>query len=95
MNTGRTSIVLAAAVVAVFCLSAAVAAAKPNSHAALDCNYCHLDTPRFGVDTRDTVNFWRAEGDEPHLCERCHGPEANFHPLGVAPGPKPWAPGCP
>jgi hypothetical protein len=67
---------------------APVLQAKPNPHAALDCSYCHLDTPRFGVDTRDTVNFWRAEGDEPHLCERCHGPETNFHPLGVTPDPK-------
>jgi predicted CXXCH cytochrome family protein len=61
--------------------------ATPNSHAAIECTFCHLDTPRFGVDTHDTVNFWRAEGDEPALCERCHGPETNFHPLGVVPGP--------
>lgn len=85
MNT-RTRFVPAAAVVALFFV-AGNAAAKVNSHAALDCGYCHSDTPRFGVDTVDTVNFWRAEGDEPHLCERCHGPEANFHPLGVTPGP--------
>ena len=85
MNT-RTRFVPAAAVVALFFV-AGNAAAKPNPHAALDCGYCHSDTPRFGVDTVDTVNFWRAEGDEPHLCERCHGPEANFHPLGVTPGP--------
>jgi len=69
-----------------FCVAGA--AAKPNPHAALECGFCHLDTPRFGVDTRDTVNFWRGEGDEPQLCERCHGPEANFHPLGVALNPQ-------
>jgi hypothetical protein len=86
MTTVRTPLVLAVAVAALFS-AAAVAATKPNSHAALDCNYCHFDTPRFGVDTLATVNFWRAEGDEPQLCERCHGPEANFHPLGVIPGP--------
>ncbi len=86
MNTVRTPLVLAVTLIAMF-FAAATAAAKPNSHAALDCNYCHADTPRFGVDTLDTVNFWRAEGDEPQLCERCHGPEANFHPLGVVPGP--------
>ena len=81
---GRAGAVAAAALL---CFAGAGAAAtKPNPHAALDCNYCHFDTPRFGVDTRDTVNFWRAEGDEPQLCERCHGPEANFHPLGVVPG---------
>lgn len=60
----------------------------PNPHAALECTFCHEETPRFGVDTRETVNFWRAEGDEPALCERCHGPETNFHPLGVEPGPQ-------
>ncbi len=86
MITAHTPLVLSVALLAIFPL-AALAAGKPNSHATLDCNYCHLDTPRFGVDTLETVNFWRAEGDEPQLCERCHGPEANFHPLGVAPGP--------
>jgi hypothetical protein len=65
-----------------------LAAAKPNPHATLECTYCHLDTPTFGVDTRATVNFWRAEGDEPALCERCHTPDQNFHPLGITPGPK-------
>jgi hypothetical protein len=69
-------------------LASPALAAKPNPHAVIECTFCHLDTPRFGVDTRDTVTFWRAEGDEPALCERCHGPEANFHPLGVAPGPE-------
>lgn len=78
---------VSAALLAPF-LAGSALAAKPNPHAALDCNYCHFDTPRFGVDTRETVNFWRAEGDEPQLCERCHGPETNFHPLGVAPGPE-------
>jgi hypothetical protein len=87
MNTVRARYAGAVAVAAMLCVAGTGAAAtKPNPHAALDCNYCHFDTPRFGVDTRDTVNFWRAEGDEPQLCERCHGPEANFHPLGVVPG---------
>jgi len=88
MRTVRTIFALAVALVVVFCVAVAGSATKPNPHAVLDCNYCHLDTPRFGVDTRDTVNFWRADGDEPALCERCHGPEANFHPLGVIPGPE-------
>ena len=88
MNMARTPLAVAVAVAAMFCVAVAGAAAKPNPHAALDCNYCHLDTPRFGVDTLETVNFWRAEGDEPQLCERCHGPEANFHPLGVTPDPQ-------
>lgn len=86
MSEVRTTSAFAAAFLL---LLAAVsgADARTNPHADLDCGYCHLDTPRFGVDTVDTVTFWRAEGDEPQLCERCHGPEANFHPLGVTPGP--------
>ncbi len=87
MNPPRIPLALTAAVVAVLACAAAGAASKPNPHATIGCNYCHFDTPRFGVDTRDTVNFWRAEGDEPQLCERCHGPEANLHPLGVTPDP--------
>lgn len=87
MTTARTLFALAATALSILAAPAA-GSARPNPHAELDCSYCHFDTPRFGVDTRATVNFWRAEGDEPHLCERCHGPEANFHPLGVVPGPE-------
>lgn len=76
---------LAAALAATVAFAAG-AEAKPNPHAGIECDFCHADTPRFGVDTRETVNFWRAEGDEPALCERCHGPDTNFHPLGVVPG---------
>lgn len=86
MTVALRPLALAAALLASGAIAAG-AADKINPHAELDCNYCHFDTPRFGVDTRDTVNFWRAEGDEPQLCERCHGPEANLHPLGVVPGP--------
>jgi predicted CXXCH cytochrome family protein len=87
MRVAGVRIAIAAAIIAALAGVPGLQA-KPNPHAALDCSYCHLDTPRFGVDTRDTVNFWRAEGDEPQLCERCHGPETNFHPLGVTPDPK-------
>jgi predicted CXXCH cytochrome family protein len=87
MNMACAPLALAAAFVAMFSVAPAGAAAKPNPHAALDCGYCHDTTPRFGFDTVDTVDFWRAAGDEPQLCERCHGPEANFHPLGVTPDP--------
>jgi predicted CXXCH cytochrome family protein len=87
MHGRRKELFLAAALVALSGATPALAAA-PNPHADIECTYCHLDTPRFGIDTRDTVNFWRAEGDEPHLCERCHGPEANFHPLGITPDAK-------
>ena len=88
MNMARTSLAITVAVVAMFSAAGTVAATKPNPHAAIDCGFCHATTPRFGFDTVDTVDFWRAEGDEPQLCERCHGPEANFHPLGVTQDPK-------
>lgn len=87
MATARARLAIGATLLSLLAAGPALAA-KPNPHAELDCNYCHLDTPRFGVDTRETVNFWRAEGDDPQLCARCHGPQANFHPLGVAPGPE-------
>ncbi len=86
MSTVRTPLAVAFVAIAMFSVAFG-AAAKPNPHAVLDCGFCHATTPRFGVDTVDTVDFWRAEGDEPQLCERCHGPETNFHPLGVTPGP--------
>lgn len=90
MNTMHVALAGAAVGIAMLCgaVDLASAAGKANPHATIDCDYCHLDTPRFGVDTLETVTFWRAEGDEPQLCGRCHGPEANFHPLGVAPGPE-------
>jgi hypothetical protein len=91
MPTVRTLLAFAALLLA----AAAPAAAKPNSHATLDCSYCHNDTPRFGVDTRLTVNFWGGQGDEPALCLRCHAPEQNLHPVGVTPGPKCMDTVCP
>jgi len=88
MCTDRPALALAAAVLGVLCMFPAGAGAKPNPHATLDCGYCHAEIPRFGVDTLETVTFWRAEGDEPKLCLRCHGAEANIHPLGVVPAPE-------
>jgi len=88
MGTARATLALAVVVTAMFLPAVAGAATKPNPHAALDCDYCHATTPRFGFDTVDTVDFWRTAGDEPQLCERCHGPEANFHPLGVTRDPQ-------
>lgn len=87
MKTLRTPLAPVAALLAIFALVPELPA-RPNPHAALDCSYCHLDTPLFGVDTRDTVTFWRDEGDDPRLCGRCHVPDENFHPIGVAPGPE-------
>ena len=86
MHGRRTTLSLAAALLALTAATAPAAATTPNPHADIECSFCHDGTPRFGVDTRETVTFWRAEGDEPALCERCHGAEANFHPLGVVPG---------
>jgi predicted CXXCH cytochrome family protein len=58
----------------------------PNSHNSLDCLFCHGEEPIFGVDTRDTVTFYRNEGDDPALCYVCHEPEENLHPVEVRPG---------
>jgi hypothetical protein len=85
MHASRTLLSIATGF-AVLAATASLVDATPNPHADIECTFCHLDVPRFGVDTRETVTFWRAEGDEPALCERCHGAETNFHPLGVEPG---------
>lgn len=87
MNRVRASLAVSAVVWTLVSGAVAFAASKPNPHATLDCSFCHVTTPRFGFDTVDTVDFWRAEGDEPQLCERCHGEEANIHPLGVTTDP--------
>ncbi len=79
-----TARVLAAALLLLTALPAS--AAEPNPHNSLDCLFCHGETPRFGIDTRETVSFYRFEGDDPQLCYACHQPEQNIHPLGVVPG---------
>jgi hypothetical protein len=63
-------------------------AAAPNPHNDLDCLYCHDDTPSFEEDTRETVGFYRVEGDDPSICFACHKPEENLHPIEVIPGPE-------
>jgi predicted CXXCH cytochrome family protein len=68
-------------------LSAAPAsgAPKPNPHNSGDCLFCHLEAPVFGIDTLNSVKF--REGvtvDDPALCLRCHKPEENIHPVGIA-----------
>lgn len=70
---------------AVLFLSTAARAAEPNPHNALDCLFCHEETPRFGVDTRETVTFYRYEPDDPRLCYVCHEEEENLHPVDVRP----------
>lgn len=57
----------------------------PNPHNSLDCLFCHGETPVFGVDTRETVTFYRSERDDPELCYVCHDPEQNLHPVEVRP----------
>lgn len=65
--------------------AASPAAAGPNKHNAAPCLLCHKETPRFGIDTRQTVTF-RRSWDDPALCATCHKPEENLHPLLVSPG---------
>lgn len=76
----------ALAVIVLLLAAHPVRAAEPNPHNSLDCLFCHDDTPRFGIDTRETVGFYRFDGDDPEMCYLCHRPEQNIHPLGIAPG---------
>ena len=77
--------VVATAVV-LFLFAGSATAAEPNPHNSRLCLLCHKDTPRFGVDTRDTVTFRTAGWDDPALCYHCHKPEENLHPILVEPG---------
>ncbi len=79
---------LAVAVLAVLFAKGA-GAAEANPHNTLDCLYCHSEVPRWGIDTKETVEeagFYRYEGDDPRLCFSCHEAEENLHPLKVEPG---------
>jgi predicted CXXCH cytochrome family protein len=61
-------------------------AEEGNPHNTRLCLLCHRETPRFGVDTKETVTFRAGSWDDPKLCATCHKPEENLHPLLVAPG---------
>lgn len=69
-----------------FSVAAGEAGPRPNPHNDKFCIVCHKETPRFGVDTRQTVTFRDAGPDDPALCARCHKPEVNLHPVKVKPG---------
>ena len=64
------------------------AAAEPNPHNGKMCLLCHKETPRFGIDTKDTVTFRGGTWDDPALCYHCHKPEENLHPILVEPAPE-------
>jgi hypothetical protein len=49
-------------------------AAEANPHNAKLCLLCHNETPRFGVDKKETVTFRKSSWDDPKLCYHCHGP---------------------
>lgn len=81
--------IAASSILAILCFFSAasiLAAPKPNPHNTYDCLFCHKETPRFGIDTRQTVTFNEATWDDPALCLRCHRPEENLHPIEVKPG---------
>lgn len=64
------------------------AAQTSNPHNSSTCLLCHTSTPRFGVDTKETVSFRGGKTyDDPSLCAFCHKAEDNLHPIAVAPGP--------
>jgi len=58
---------------------------KPNPHFALACSECHAGNPILGKDTADTVTFVNGEGGSVDLCEKCHDPMDNIHPVNVDP----------
>ena len=58
---------------------------KPNPHFALACAECHAGRPVLGKDTADTVAFVNGEGGNVALCEKCHEPMDNIHPVNVDP----------
>lgn len=63
------------------------ASEKGNPHNISKCLLCHQTTPRFGVDTKDTVTFRGGKTfDDPELCTYCHDLNENLHPLLVIPG---------
>ncbi len=79
----------AAAAAVIGLLLAGPSRAEPNPHNTTKCLLCHLDVPRFGVDTRETVTFRGGKtSDDPSLCAFCHKPEENLHPILVEPGPE-------
>jgi hypothetical protein len=71
---------------AILALVGPVSAQEGNPHNTKLCLVCHKDTPRFGVDTKETVTFRVGNWDDPTLCSTCHKPEENLHPLLVTPG---------
>jgi hypothetical protein len=70
---------------AVLALFGPAAAQEGNPHNAKLCLVCHKETPRFGVDTKQTVSFRGGGWDDPKLCAACHKPEENLHPMLVTP----------
>ncbi len=58
---------------------------KPNPHFALACSECHLGRPVPSKDTADTVAFVNGEAGNVELCEKCHDPMDNIHPVDVDP----------
>jgi len=58
---------------------------KPNPHFALSCSECHAGNPVHGKDTATSVTFENGEGGNVELCEKCHDPMDNIHPVNVDP----------
>jgi hypothetical protein len=59
-----------------------------NVHNSEECTVCHLETPRFGIDTKKTVTF-KAAADDPALCLACHTLDDALHPILVPAGSGP------
>lgn len=80
--------VVTVGVAVLFAVLSQAGAAEPNPHNGRLCLLCHKETPRFGIDTRETVTFRSGAWDDPALCHHCHKPEENLHPILVEPGEK-------
>lgn len=81
---------LSALILFLLCAVPSLSAAQPlqtNPHNGRYCLLCHMQEPRLGVDTRDTVQFKGKGWDDPELCMFCHEPQENLHPILVKTGP--------
>ncbi len=80
--------ITAAALIIIAPAANARAVESGNPHNVSKCLLCHKETPRFGIDRKETVAFRGGKTfDDPALCTYCHKLEDNLHPLLVSPGP--------
>lgn len=84
----KNSAVAAVLFAVVLGAAAPATAGATNPHNVGSCTGCHLEAPRFGVDTRKTITF-KTSVDDPGLCTSCHDPGQALHPVLVPAGSGP------